>query len=87
MDLFYGTGTHYDKNCWVSGEVLWLSARSPSEYAGKRLKMAVSREGIDEKSQQVKTYKLESNDYRYALKIPIESELVYNKIPQNPGWN
>ena len=46
----------------------------------KRLKMAVSREGIDEKSQQVKTYKLESNDYRYALKIPIESELVYNKI-------
>ena len=27
MDLFYGTGTHYDKNCWVSGEVLWLSAR------------------------------------------------------------
>ena len=53
----------------------------------KRLKMAVSREGIDEKSQQVKTYKLESNDYRYALKIPIESELVYNKIPQNPGWN
>ena len=52
-----------------------------------RLKIAVSREGIDEKSQQVKTYKLESNDYRYALKIPIESELVYNKIPQNPGWN
>lgn len=49
--------------------------------------MAVSREGIDEKSQQVKTYKLENNDYRYALKIPIESELVYNKIPQNPGWN
>ena len=43
MDLFYGTGTHYDKNCWVSGEVLWLSARSPSEYAGKRLKMAVSK--------------------------------------------
>ena len=53
----------------------------------KRLNMAVSREGIDEKSQQVKTYKLGSNDYRYALKIPIESELVYNKIPQNPGWN
>ena len=25
------------------GEVLWLSARSPSEYAGKRLKMAVSK--------------------------------------------
>ena len=43
MDLFYDTGTHYDKNCWVYGEVLWLSARSPSEYAGKRLKMAVSK--------------------------------------------
>ena len=43
MNLFYGTGTHYDKNCWVSGEVLWPSARSPSEYAGKRLKMAVSK--------------------------------------------
>ena len=25
------------------GEALWLSARSPSEYAGKRLKMAVSK--------------------------------------------
>ena len=24
-------------------EALWLSARSPSEYAGKRLKMAVSK--------------------------------------------
>ena len=47
MDLFYGTGTHYDKNCWVSGEVLWLSARSPSEYAGKRLKMAVSKRLAD----------------------------------------
>ena len=27
----------------MSGEALWLSARSPSEYAGKRLKMAVSK--------------------------------------------
>ena len=43
IDLFYGTGTHYDKNCWMYGEVSWLSARSPSEYAGKRLKMAVSK--------------------------------------------
>ena len=43
MDLFYDTGTHYGKNCWVYREALWLSARSPSEYAGKRLKMAVSK--------------------------------------------
>ena len=43
IDLFYGTGTHYDKNCWMYGEVSWLSARSPSEYAGKRLKIAVSK--------------------------------------------
>ena len=43
IDLFYGTDTHYDKNCWVYREALWLSARSPSEYAGKRLKMAVSK--------------------------------------------
>ena len=27
IDLFYGTDTHYDKNCWVYGEVSWLSAR------------------------------------------------------------
>ena len=47
MDLFYDTGTHYDKNCWMYGEALWLSARSPSEYAGKRLKMAVSKRLAD----------------------------------------
>lgn len=47
IDLFYGTGTHYDKNCWVYREALWLSARSPSEYAGKRLKMAVSKRLAD----------------------------------------
>ena len=47
MDLLNGTGTHYDKNCWVYGEVLWLSARSPSEYAGKWLKMAVSKRLAD----------------------------------------
>ena len=47
IDLFYGTNTHYDKNCWVYGEVSWLSARSPSEYAGKRLKMAVSKRLAD----------------------------------------
>ena len=47
MDLFYDTGTHYDKNCWVYREALWLSARSPSEYAGKRLKMAVLKRMTD----------------------------------------
>ena len=57
MDLFYDTGTHYGKNCWVSGEVLWLSARSPSEYAEKRLKMAV--------------LKLMTDHHRAAGKIPV----------------
>ena len=47
MDLLNGTGTHYDKNCWVYREVLWISARSPPEYAGKRLKMAVSKRLAD----------------------------------------
>ena len=47
MDLLNGTGTHYGINCWVSREVLWLSARSPSEYAGKWLKMAVSKRLAD----------------------------------------
>ena len=40
-----------------------------------------------EDGKKIDKEKLESKDYRYALKIPIESELVYNKIPQNPGWN
>ncbi|MEG2277015.1 MAG: RagB/SusD family nutrient uptake outer membrane protein, partial [Odoribacter sp.] len=53
----------------------------------KRMGYTITREGVNEKSQQVNTYTLRGDDYRYALPIPIESELTYNKIEQNPGWN
>ena len=43
IDLFYGTGTHYDNNCWVYRGALWLSARTASESTIKRLKMMVSK--------------------------------------------
>jgi len=29
---------------------------------------------------------LQSDDYRYALPIPVDIEIDYNDIPQNPGW-
>ena len=33
------------------------------------------------------TYKLESDDYRYALPIPTSIELdLHNNVKQNPGW-
>lgn len=53
----------------------------------KRLKMKISRIALNDKGLTEKIYTLESDDYRYALRIPVESELSFNKIPQNPGWN
>lgn len=53
----------------------------------KRFGLAISREGLDIDSDEVKTYSLEQDDYRYALPIPAESELNHNdKVEQNPGW-
>lgn len=52
----------------------------------KRLGVAVSREANDDESLGLKIYTLESNDYRYAFPIPLDSELQYNNILQNPGW-
>lgn len=52
----------------------------------KRLGVAVSRDANDDESTGVSTYTLEANDYRYALPIPVEYELQYNNIQQNPGW-
>ncbi len=51
----------------------------------KRLGVSVSREALDD-DNKVQVYTLEANDYRYALPIPEESELMYNNISQNPGW-
>lgn len=53
----------------------------------KRLGISITREAIDEATNAVRKYTLEGNDYRYALPIPTEWELMYNNIPQNPGWN
>lgn len=52
----------------------------------KRLGISVSREAIDEETNAVHSYSLESNDYRYALPLPSDYELQYNNILQNPGW-
>ena len=73
IDLFYDTGTHYGKNCWVYGEVLWLSARSPSEYAGKRLKMAVSKRLANHHRAAGKIS---------ALYIQTSSDHIMQKIPK-----
>lgn len=52
----------------------------------KRWGVACSRPAYDEESGAVRTYTLETDDYRYALPIPYDIELDYNNIPQNPGW-
>ena len=51
----------------------------------KRLGVSVTREALDE-NNKIQEYRLEADDYRYALPIPEESELIYNNISQNPGW-
>ena len=52
----------------------------------KRLGVSVSREASDDESLGLKVYTLDANDYRYTLPIPLDSELQYNNIQQNPGW-
>lgn len=51
----------------------------------KRLDQVVSRRGKTEDAS-VQQFSLEAGDYRYALPIPVESEIIYNPIEQNPGW-
>lgn len=53
----------------------------------KRLELAVSRQAIDVTTGSSKLCTLDAGDYRYTLPIPNDNELMYNKIPQNPGWN
>ena len=52
----------------------------------KRTGVKVTRLAKDEATEEIKSYTLESNDYRYTLPIPAEIELQYNNIQQNPGW-
>ena len=52
----------------------------------KRLGIACTRDGYSATDDDIHTYVLEKNDYRYALPIPADVELDYNNISQNPGW-
>jgi len=52
----------------------------------KRLGLSITRKSTDSKTNQLTDYTLIAHDYRYALPIPVESELSYNNITQNPGW-
>ena len=61
------------------GEIRWMDM--------KRLGYGFTRKGLDEKTLEVKEYTLNPDDYRYTLPIPVDEELTYNNIPQNPGWN
>lgn len=52
----------------------------------KRTGVKVSRLAKDEATNEVHTYTLESDDYRYTFPLPADYELIYNNVPQNPGW-
>lgn len=52
----------------------------------KRVGVTVTREAINEETLAIESFTLESNDYRYTLPIPADSELRFNNIPQNIGW-
>lgn len=38
------------------------------------------------KNEEAATYTLEDGDYRFCMPIPLNEELQYNNIEQNPGW-
>lgn len=38
-------------------------------------------------NKETPTVTIEDNDYRFCFPIPLNEELQYNKIDQNPGWN
>lgn len=38
------------------------------------------------KNEETASFTIEDNDYRFCLPIPVEQELQYNNIQQNPGW-
>ncbi|NOU59609.1 RagB/SusD family nutrient uptake outer membrane protein [Marinifilum caeruleilacunae] len=53
----------------------------------KRTGAEFTRTGINSETKQLENYTINANDYRYTFPIPLEEELKYNNIPQNPGWN
>lgn len=54
----------------------------------KRLHQKVTRQAMDSKTNEATEFTLESNDYRYALCIPLDEELTLNPdLTNNPGWN
>jgi len=52
----------------------------------KRTGVTLTRRVKDEATNEVVTYTLDSDDYRYAFPLPADYELMYNNVPQNPGW-
>jgi len=52
----------------------------------KRLGLTCTRVYQEEGSTDMVEDVLQSDDYRYALPIPVDIEIDYNDIPQNPGW-
>lgn len=52
----------------------------------KRRAEPVKRMGLDQATATPTEYSLDKNDYRYTMPIPEDVELMYNNIPQNPGW-
>lgn len=65
------------KEFCFEGDQRWLDM--------KRLDLKVERLGKN-KDGKIERYVLSADDYRYALPIPVESEIMYNPIEQNPGW-
>lgn len=53
----------------------------------KRLNLEVTRMSLNATGETEVSFTLKAGDYRYAMRIPVDSELAFNKIPQNPGWN
>ena len=52
----------------------------------KRFGLTCKRTYQEEGSTEIIEDVLSSDDYRYSLPIPIDIEINYNNIPQNPGW-
>ena len=48
----------------------------------KRTGASVSRTAKDEETDEIKTYTLEGNDYRYTFPLPADYELMYNNVPR-----
>ena len=52
----------------------------------KRFGLTCKRSYIEENTSEMIDDELTADDYRYTLPIPVDIEIDYNDIPQNPGW-